>query len=57
MNWFVIGVLGLLALYIASELVGSSVTEGFVSPLRTDIGLSTDGWAEESGYKRDLRYA
>ena len=53
MNWFVIGVLSILAIYLASELV----TEGFVSPPRADIGLSADGWDEESGYKRDLRYA
>jgi len=57
MEWPVVIVLVLLVGYIVSETIGSALKEGFVAPLRTDIGLSVDGWAEESGYDRDLRYS
>lgn len=53
MNWATIVVLTLLAGYILSE----TVLEGFVSPQRSDIGLSANGWGEAGGYKRDLRYS
>jgi len=56
MNWTVIIVLVLLAAYILSETVGSTLQEGF-APQRSDIGYAADGWDEYSGYKRDLRYS
>ena len=56
MNWAVIIVLVLLAGYILSETVTTTMTETFTSPPRSDIGLAADGWEEYSGYKRDLRY-
>lgn len=56
MNWSVIIVLALLVGYIVSETVGGKLTEGFAVPRRSDIGRIEDGWAEEAGYVRDLRY-
>lgn len=56
MNWIVVLVLLLLVGYIISETMGGSITEGFVAPLRTDIGYANDGWEEGGSYKRDLRY-
>ena len=54
MNWSAVIVLVLLAGFILSGTM--SVTEGFVSR-RTDIGPASEGWAEETGWERDLRYA
>ena len=54
-GWPAIIVLVLLAGYIVSEAM--KVTEGFVVPRRTDIGPAADGWKEESGWERDLRYS
>ena len=34
----------------------TTLQEGFSAPLRSDIGLSADGWTESTGYQRDLRY-
>jgi hypothetical protein len=56
MNWPVIVVLVLLVGYIVSETVGGKLKEGFAVPRRSDIGRIEDGWAEEAGYVRDLRY-
>lgn len=30
--------------------------EGFIAPRRTDIGYIAEGWNEEPGFERDLRY-
>jgi len=60
MNWTVIVVLVLIVGYIVSETVGPTLKEGFVAPLRSDIGLSTNsatGMEESGNYIRDLRYA
>ena len=53
-----VAVLGLLAVVILGGLFGSTaaVTEGFTAPRRTDIGRIQDGWTEEPGYERDLRF-
>ena len=50
MNWTVILVLALLVGYIVSETVGSTLKEGFATPLRTDVS------EEVGGYRRDERY-
>ncbi len=37
-----------------------ALSRGFTAlttPLRTDVGFARDGWEEESGYERDLRYS
>jgi len=54
MNWAAILVLVLLAGYILNETM--SFTEGF-TPQRADIGYAADGWKEETGWDRDLRYS
>ena len=54
-GWPAIIVLVLLAGYVLSEAM--KVTEGFVVPRRTDIGLASEGWTEETGWERDLRYS
>lgn len=48
-------VLALLVGYILYETFGS-VKEGFTVPRRADIGLTSEGWGEEAGWFRDLRY-
>lgn len=51
-------VLAALVFVILSGLFGSStLTEGLTMPRRSDIGPLTEGWTEEPGYERDLRYA
>lgn len=50
--------LALIVAYVVSGITGSRLTiEKFTTPLRTDIGYARDGWEEESGYERDLRYS
>lgn len=52
-------ILGLLVIIIVSALFGgpvSQLTEGFTAPRRSDIGTIADGWTEEPGYERDLRF-
>lgn len=56
MHWPAIIVVALLIGYILSETVSATVREGFTTPLRADIGYAADGWGEDSGYVRDLRY-
>jgi hypothetical protein len=57
MHWSAVLVLALLVGFILYETAGTQIYEGFTSPMRSDIGLSSDGWREESGYVRDLRYS
>jgi len=53
-------VLGLLVLIVLSALFTggrpAALAEGFTMPRRTDIGRIEDGWSEEPGYERDLRF-
>ncbi len=50
--------LAIIVAYVVSGIAGSRLTiEKFTTPLRTDIGYSRDGWEEERGYERDLRYS
>ncbi len=50
--------LGFIVVYVLSGMFGSRhLAEGFTTPLRSDIGYARDGWEEESGYERDLRYS
>ena len=56
MNWIAILVLALLVGYVISETVSPKLLEGFAAPQRTDIGFAAEGWKEEGGYERDLRY-
>jgi len=58
MNWTLTIVLGLLLIYLLTETAtGRTVTERFVVPRRSDIGLTRDGWGEEGNWSRDLRYS
>lgn len=57
MNIAVIVVITLLIGYVLYETVGEPVREGFAVPRRTDIGYAADGWGEETGFVRDMRYA
>lgn len=58
MNIAVIVVITLLVGYVLYETVGDKVVrEGFALPKRSDIGYAADGWGEENGFVRDLRYA
>ena len=55
--------LAFIVAYVVSGLFGPqtrSLSEGFAmitTPLRSDVGFARDGWEEESGYERDLRYS
>ena len=49
--WVTIIIIGLLAVYIVREIVGTKITEGFGTAIRSDIGDQ-----EEPGWTRDLRY-
>jgi len=49
--WATIIIITVLAAYIVSELVGTKLTEGFGTAIRSDIGDQ-----EEIGWTRDLRY-
>ena len=53
MNWATVVVLIVLGAIVIS---GTRIKEGFATPLRTDIGFARDGWTEEEGYVRDMRY-
>lgn len=57
MNLAVIVVITALVAYVLYETVGEPIREGFAVPRRTDIGYAADGWGEEDGFVRDLRYA
>jgi hypothetical protein len=58
MNWSLWIVIGMILAWILSEstLIWKPLAEGFITPQRSDIGLSTDGWGEDTGYQRDLRF-
>jgi hypothetical protein len=49
-------VLALIVGYILYETFAAPIKEGFTVPRRADIGLMSDGWGEEAGWVRDLRY-
>lgn len=50
--------LAIIVAYVVSGIAGSrTIVEKFTTPLRSDIGYARDGWEEESGYERDLRYS
>jgi hypothetical protein len=53
MNWATWVVLIVLGVMLVS---GTRIKEGFATPRRSDIGPVSEGWAEEEGYIRDLRY-
>ena len=53
MNWATVIVLLVLCTIVVS---GTRIKEGFATPLRADIGFARDGWTEEEGYVRDMRY-
>ena len=53
MNWATVVVLFILGVMVVS---GTRIKEGFATPRRSDIGPVSEGWSEESGYIRDLRY-
>jgi hypothetical protein len=57
MNWTVALVVGAIAIFLLYETRDSTGIESFVAPVRSDIGYAADGWTEDSGYDRDLRYA
>jgi hypothetical protein len=43
---------------VAIILVSGSqtISEGFTAPIRSDVGYLSEGWTEETGYERDLRF-
>ena len=53
--------LGIVVAYVVSGMFESrTIKEGFsalTTIQRSDIGFARDGWEEESGYERDLRYS
>ncbi len=58
MNWTVVLVVGAIVAYLVHETWGiQAVKEGFLAPIRADVGYAAEGWGEEAGYERDLRYA
>jgi hypothetical protein len=57
MDWKILVVLGILFVVIVSNISGAPpMREGFMAPLRADIGFARDGWSEDPTYERDLRY-
>lgn len=57
MNIAVIVVVGLILCVILYEAMPAGTKEHFVNPRRSDIGYAADGWVEDSGYMRDMRYS
>jgi hypothetical protein len=57
MNWTVALVVGAIIMFLIYETRDSTGIESFVSPVRADVGYAADGWSEEAGWSRDLRYA
>jgi hypothetical protein len=57
MNWTLVIVLSLIVVFLVRETVGEKLQEGFSVARRSDIGYMADGWKEETGYIRDLRYS
>jgi hypothetical protein len=55
MHWSALIVIALLVGIVASNIGGPNI-EGFTAPRRSDIGFAEDGWVEEGGWSRDLRY-
>jgi hypothetical protein len=55
--------LAIIVAYVVSGIAGITgetrrhIVEKFTAPPRADIGFARDGWEEESGYERDLRYS
>lgn len=52
--------LAVIVAYVVSGIAGPKarhLVENFTTPARADIGFARDGWEEESGYERDLRYS
>jgi hypothetical protein len=54
MTVIVIGLL--ITVLVSSSGLSTKLQEGFAVPRRSDVGLIADGWTEETGYERDLRY-
>ena len=56
-GWVTMTIIGLLIVVIVtSSGLTKKLQEGFAVPRRSDVGLVADGWTEETGYERDLRY-
>lgn len=53
-----VAVVVLIVIWIISESWSSvrPILESFVAPPRADTGFAADGWGEDSGYERDLRF-
>jgi hypothetical protein len=49
--------IALVAILLISSGSSKALQEGFVTRPRSDIGLLSEGWTEEAGYERDLRYS
>jgi hypothetical protein len=56
MLWIILGILVFVIVTALFSGSAAALTEGFTAPRRSDIGTIADGWAEEPGYERDLRY-
>lgn len=53
--WIAIAIVVMILVSSGGGL-GQKLQEGFVTRPRSDIGLLSDGWTEETGYERDLRF-
>lgn len=56
MHWSALLVIALLVGVVASSILPETAVEGFTAPRRSDIGYAADGWTEEGGWSRDVRY-
>lgn len=56
MLWIIIGLLVIIIISALFSGGGGTVIEGMTVPRRSDVGRIADGWTEEPGYERDLRY-
>jgi hypothetical protein len=54
--WIAIALVVAIVLSSGTGL-GRTIQEGFLVQPRSDIGPLSEGWTEEAGYERDLRYA
>ena len=55
--WIAIALVAVVLLTSGTGGLGQKLQEGFITQPRSDIGLLSEGWTEEAGYERDLRYA
>jgi hypothetical protein len=55
--WIAIALVAVVLLTSGSGSLSQTLQEGFLTQPRSDIGPLSEGWTEEAGYDRDLRYS